>query len=159
MISFSTHSTSTSLHLYVSIFQPCTWSKIKLIPYTASPPLSEDINNITDSSTRFDDSWLRCAAWLSCCLESHKSCNMESLPESAGPTRFIDIGSEAQVPRLCYSAEVKSGKPKYVTLSHCWGSLPLPKLTAKTHDGLTNGIDIGVLPKSFQDAILFTRRL
>jgi len=39
------------------------------------------------------------------------------------------------------------------------GSLQLLKLTASKKDSLVNGIDIARLPKTFQDAIQFTKRL
>jgi Heterokaryon incompatibility protein (HET) len=120
---------------------------------------SEDGSGHADSSTGSEASWLRRVAWLSHCVTSHNWCNMGGSPWSAAPTRFIDVGSETQEPRLCYSADVETAKPKYVTLSHCWGSLPLPKLTASTHNGLVNGIDIETLPATFQEAIQFTRRL
>jgi hypothetical protein len=121
--------------------------------------LPESSDNHSDGSTGSEASWQRSSAWLSLCTATHKSCNVERLPGSVIPTRFIDVGSESQAPRLCYSAEIKTPDPKYVTLSHCWGSLQLPKLTASTHDSLVNGIDIESLPKTFQDAIQFTRRL
>jgi hypothetical protein len=78
---------------------------------------------------------------------------------SHAPSRLIDVSSATQVPRLCYSTEGKTGGSKYVTLSHCWGSLQMTKLTASTHDELVKGINLQTLPKSFQGAIKFTRRL
>lgn len=51
---------------------------------------------------------------------------------------------------------------KYVTLSHCWGKTKSPLLltqeTYASHTSL-NGIPVSQLPRTFQDAIMVTRKL
>ncbi|KAL1655901.1 hypothetical protein SLS61_001464 [Didymella pomorum] len=50
---------------------------------------------------------------------------------------------------------------RYVTLSHCWGQgvTEQHKLTSRNIDAMKEGIRIGDLPQTFQDAIAFAARL
>jgi hypothetical protein len=50
-------------------------------------------------------------------------------------------------------------KGHYVTLSHCWGAASFIKLTESNLDRLKKSINIKDLPKTFEDAIRFARRL
>ena len=51
--------------------------------------------------------------------------------------------------------------PRYVTLSHCWGQgvTDQHKLTSSNLDTMKEGIGLGNLPQTFQDAITFAARL
>ena len=75
------------------------------------------------------------------------------------PTRVIDVGSaEEDTVRLCEDVE-STTLGAYTVLSHCWGKDPchlmLTKATAKM---LRKGISTSRLPKTFQDAIIVTRK-
>ncbi|KAF3042819.1 hypothetical protein E8E11_001858 [Didymella keratinophila] len=50
---------------------------------------------------------------------------------------------------------------RYVTLSHCWGQgvTEQHKLTSRNIDAMKEGIRLGDLPQTFQDAITFAARL
>ena len=48
---------------------------------------------------------------------------------------------------------------KYVTLSHCWGQTKILILEEHTLETMTHGIDWLRLPRTFQDAMIVTRRL
>jgi hypothetical protein len=48
---------------------------------------------------------------------------------------------------------------EYVCLSHCWGDRKPFTLNSETQFALAEGINMMALPKTFQDAILVTRRL
>lgn len=74
------------------------------------------------------------------------------------PTRLLDVGDSDHPIRLWESAS--SAKGEYACLSHCWGSHQLLRtlignLEAFKHDG----IPWDQLPKTFQEAITFTRSL
>jgi hypothetical protein len=50
-------------------------------------------------------------------------------------------------------------KPKYLTLSHCWGGANIIKLLSANVSSFKDSIPLAVLPKTFKDAIVITRRL
>jgi hypothetical protein len=47
----------------------------------------------------------------------------------------------------------------YVTLSHCWGFIPIFTLKSTSYHELKSGFQISLLSKTFQDAIAVTRAL
>lgn len=91
------------------------------------------------------------------CVENHSACaNHLEMPL---PTRVIDVNHQDDKVRVI---ETKGQQGKYVTLSHCWGDQKLmnTKLTAETFDEYTtDGIPIDTFPRTFQDAIEYTRKL
>lgn len=50
-------------------------------------------------------------------------------------------------------------KGHYVTLSHCWGGASFTKLTERNLEDFKKAISLKDLPKTFEDAIRFARRL
>ena len=48
---------------------------------------------------------------------------------------------------------------KYVALSHCWGQTKILILEDHMLETMTHGIDWSQLPRTFQDAMIVTRRL
>ncbi len=52
-----------------------------------------------------------------------------------------------------------SSSSRYMTLSHCWGQLHIKRLETATLDQMCDGINLDELPRTFQDAIKFTRAL
>ncbi|KAH8648307.1 heterokaryon incompatibility protein-domain-containing protein, partial [Tricladium varicosporioides] len=92
--------------------------------------------------------------WSKACSSSHSKCRQSSAPL---PTRIIDVGCLPEdIPRLC-SGENRSDP--YCALSHCWGSSqPLRTTKATLHEG-ESGIAWHLLPQTFQDAMIVTRRL
>ena len=48
---------------------------------------------------------------------------------------------------------------KYIALSHCWGQTKVLVLMEHMLESMTRGIDWLRLPRTFQDAIVVTRRL
>ena len=94
--------------------------------------------------------------WHQQCLATHKTCPPDQ--EYPLPTRVLDLGSpdQSQDPYLLLT-QGRIGK--YVALSHCWGGeLPLSTVT-NTLESRQAGIPFGEFPKSFQDAIVITKRL
>lgn len=129
---------------------------------------SRDIDGfeVRDSnSTASLSSWTICTNWLSECASGHTICKAKVFEDQRLPTRLISVGSRDSLPKLLNSeeislAEIEAGV-KYITLSHCWGLTmdPKSKLTSATEHQFRNGIKMGQLSRTFQDAITVTRRL
>src|SRR5450756_303615 len=92
--------------------------------------------------------------WLKECLSTHAGCQKPL--ETKPPTRVIDIGPGGEYPSLL----VTDGDiTKYVTLSHCWGKATLLTTTNSSLADRVAGIAMGLLPRTFQDAIRVTHLL
>ncbi|KAF1954676.1 HET-domain-containing protein [Byssothecium circinans] len=102
--------------------------------------------------------------WLSSCLSTHSTCRPLKPTRSQffTPTRLVRIGTPThdyiQVVTYPHSESTPASTP-YVTLSHCWGSIPTFTLTSTSYPDLKSGIRISLLSKTFQDAIAVTRAL
>lgn len=106
------------------------------------------------------------ASWvkqkLDVCLTTHKECS--SLREEyLLPTRLIDLrplGPTGNV-KLIERSNVPSGS-RYAALSYVWGDPELQRQSMTTRPTLKNrlrGVVFSSLPKTIQDAIIFTREL
>jgi hypothetical protein len=84
----------------------------------------------------------------------------ESIMARQLPARLIDVGAEfaTNPPRLCNTGEMAE-IVEYMTLSHCWGKLSIFTLNKTNFKALQDVILVDQLPKTFQDAILITRRM
>jgi len=94
------------------------------------------------------------------CCDEDKNC--ESPAEAELPTRILDIGSHEKEDDIKTVALLESSgkQAQYACLSHCWGDPELiTKTTAETLASYKKGIALTALPKTFQEAILFTHRL
>jgi hypothetical protein len=98
--------------------------------------------------------------WIRCC-DSDDQCYAKHLDFL--PTRLLDITDiDSGIIRLLTHGRDYTGPGRYVALSHRWG---LPQQHAKfctyksNIEGLTRGIDVARLPKTFQDAVHVTRGL
>jgi hypothetical protein len=86
-----------------------------------------------------------------CC--AHKQCLTRG--QAKAPTRLIDVADG----RIRLDASPTQSQP-YIALSHCWGSITgLPKATKSNLGLLQKEIKWTDLTKTFQDAIVLTRRL
>lgn len=92
--------------------------------------------------------------WLAECSDTHTLCNKRHSEEM--PTRLLKVDMECV--RLVLTKELGT-IPHYATLSHCWGRLEFLKLTQDTVQSLMTRVPTEKLPKSFQDAIVATKRL
>lgn len=107
--------------------------------------------------------------WMYTCVSLHQSCrkgfgnlNDDDVRSHAWyPTRLLDVSHErddgCQVTLILSSEEQVQGR--YVSLSHCWGSVMPIRLLKSNIDSFMNGIELEALPKTFQDAIVVTRHL
>jgi hypothetical protein len=77
-------------------------------------------------------------------------------PERA---RQKDDTKDSEYVRLVSKDEEPGMRGLYVTLSHCWGGASFTKLTEEKIDDFKKAINLKDLPKTFEDAIRFARRL
>jgi hypothetical protein len=79
------------------------------------------------------------------------------VPNSVLPPRVINVGeSNLREPFLEVTTR-ESGR--YIALSHCWGSNPLIRTTKETLAQHQRQLPLDSLPKTFQDAVIITRKL
>lgn len=118
----------------------------------------ESINpNPISGNTGSPSTWSLIQAWIATCTEDHSCCTGAADSLTRLPTRVLDVQSE-ESPRLVITHS--SMEPdRYTTLSHCWGSgMPLRLLTNNI-DEFQTGISPSQLCKTFNDAIIVTRKL
>ncbi|KAF2787239.1 HET-domain-containing protein [Melanomma pulvis-pyrius CBS 109.77] len=127
-------------------------------PITAIP-VSTSISGDTDSEKSFQ----RVIEWLNNCLTNHNTlCPTFGLVLNPLPARVLDLGpfpdgnGKDDVRLLQTSTEIGY----YACLSHCWGTGTRPLETTRDTFSLHEvGIELAALPKTFQEAVTFTRRL
>ncbi|KAI0022587.1 HET-domain-containing protein [Xylariomycetidae sp. FL0641] len=94
---------------------------------------------------------------LSTCLRSHGACRVQN--DLYLPTRLVFTGQKANEVRLVDRLEIPQGS-RYLALSHCWGSLVPECLTLRSNiQSQRRNIPWKSLPKTFQEAIIFARKL
>jgi hypothetical protein len=98
--------------------------------------------------------------WYNDCLQNHALCNGDPTRSTYCPTRLLDIGVDTKQNTIVL---IEPGTHEitlpYMTLSHCWGSVPLLQHTALTGPLLRSGIALLSLPPTFQEAIKVAKHL
>jgi hypothetical protein len=84
----------------------------------------------------------------------HPSCT--STNDSRLPIRVIDVGISGEIPKLYVT---HSEKARYIALSHCWGSHQIITRKKITLENRKQGIEWTDHSKTFQDAVIITRKL
>ncbi|RFU80686.1 het-domain-containing [Trichoderma arundinaceum] len=139
-----------------------------LLPYSAvrsKPHRSESTGS--DAAAEWTLKQLqRCESNHPSCWPSNKESKRSNLVEL--PTRVIDIGDDtvdSSASSLCLR-ETRGGHGNYACLSHCWGlkdSDSVNQRPLETTEGnlasFLERIPYEMLPKSFQEAVIFTRKL
>jgi hypothetical protein len=95
--------------------------------------------------------------WLRACEESHNNCAVGQA--TSLPTRVLDLGTYGDGTEDMHLYESHGETGSFGTLSHCWGSIQPPKTTNATIGARKAGIQFTELPKTFQDAVVFCRKL
>ncbi|KAK8127355.1 hypothetical protein PG984_008463 [Apiospora sp. TS-2023a] len=105
-------------------------------------------------------------AWLDHCRTAHSGrC---AVPESPSwvPKRLVDLSTLAEGRVVVRETEPLPGpKPRFVTLSHCWGGPGGPQMIRLLPDNRdvfadpARGIQVEQLPRNFQDAVEIARLL
>jgi len=96
---------------------------------------------------------------LFACSQEHELCRT---PEDTPlPTRVLDLGAvgNPESKEAIRLFETGHQRTPYVCLSHCWGSSHIIRTTANNIQSHKEGINIMSLPRTFKDAVDFTRRL
>ncbi|KAK3489734.1 heterokaryon incompatibility protein-domain-containing protein [Neurospora crassa] len=109
--------------------------------------------------------------WIANCQLNHTKCN--NVTKNFLPTRLLDVEafSNGRSPKLeddiklvrSASDQIQKGgsAPQYITLSHCWGP-PERRPITTTRASLSvrmERISFSELPRTFQDAVVLTRKL
>lgn len=91
------------------------------------------------------------------CKFHHKQCQRGPKGTLWYPTRLVEVQDDGDA-RLVETSETTPDGP-YVTLSHCWGTSPIITTTTTNIDRFKKNIPLLDLPKTFRDAIQFTKRI
>lgn len=106
--------------------------------------------------------------WLGSCMASHPACRIMQHAEPwtsllaetpVLPTRVVDVGPGASTTPYLRLLETQGKQAMYLTLSHCWGTIPITTTTSSNLEAHKMAISFDSLPLNFQHAIEFTRRL
>lgn len=99
-------------------------------------------------------------SWIACCSGTHRECS--AFTTSVRPTRLLDLEAPygPEFVKLVQGDSIPQNA-KFMTLSHCWGTSTSQdyNLTSNNLKQYTDAISVGVLPKTFVDAIAVTRIL
>ncbi|KAE8447295.1 hypothetical protein EG329_010853 [Mollisiaceae sp. DMI_Dod_QoI] len=123
-----------------------------------------DIQPLTHAGTCTSPptSWALIEEWIRTCNESHSLCSA-AIHNNRNwyPTRLLHINETSDQVNIIITADVSMAEgEKYMTLSHCWGKeqQPLRLLKNNMHE-LKKDIAPHTLPKTYQDAVLVTKKL
>lgn len=127
----------------------CSWLRQIHLGFAAVPP------GDTSSEACFG----RAQEWLRHCLTQHNRYILRASSQSRLPKRIIDVSPlDADGSVRLLEAEDEEGH--YLCLSHCWGQSVLLVKTLKSNNfDWKCKLPWSVLPKTFQDAIIFARWL
>ena len=110
-----------------------------------------------DICSRTLETSLRCASnWLTTCLGTHEKCREDQVLKRSGyvPTRLLQIGYPSHdMVRLRTHGELTRTQLQYATISHCWGTSSVFKLTSTSMPDLKQGIAVSELSQVVQDTI------
>lgn len=99
---------------------------------------------------------------MSTCLKNHPRCGRSS---SRGlyayhPTRLLDLQpNQPNVQLRLRTTHKDPPETAYMTVSHCWGTVEVLKLSRSNFEYLEAGFKLTELPRSFREAIQITREL
>lgn len=129
-------------------------------------PLATSISGNTDSQISLETA----RTWLERCDRDHEGCK-SSGARTSWPARLLDLSginveSRIGIVRLVNTASIlvtddasQDDDLRYACLSHCWGKIRLLTTEFANLEEHMAGISIDLLPKSFREAILFTKSL
>ncbi|KAI9148800.1 hypothetical protein HJFPF1_10842 [Paramyrothecium foliicola] len=117
--------------------------------FFANLPIARDIEAVPSGKHTLG----QILAWDTKCQQSHPKCQRQ-IPRL--PSRVLDVRIVDGKCRLHLSHGTRDN---YMTLSHCWGKLPILTTLSSNIDTHLHGIELQSLPKTFQDAIQLSARL
>lgn len=116
----------------------------------------------TSLNTESEASLNQALRWVDNCVSNHPSCNKNGHEKFQGqyPARFIEVGSVGSLTvKICETTGMNFRGQRYTTLSHCWGNSVPTRLLLENYDSRLKGFALAELPRTFQEAIVVTRRL
>lgn len=111
-----------------------------------------------DSITQSDDTFKFVSHWLADCLRNHSKCQSRSPGSTELPTRVVDVGPSDGSRQPCLYISQGRSAP-CICLSHCWGKTATTVTTKENIAIYQDQIPLLSMPKTFQDAVMATRRL
>lgn len=139
----------TGLTYYVKTAQDAQIVDQAVGKFFLHPPLGRAIEAVPSGQLTLE----QILAWDADCQRLHPKCQRKT-PRL--PSRVIDV---RLVNGECRLDESKGAHANYMTLSHCWGKLPILTTKKGNINAHIQGIPLKALPKTFQDAILITAQL
>jgi len=103
-------------------------------------------------------SFERAIEWLKICCNNHGSLCGGLKNDRQLPNRVLDLGLPGRSSDV-FVYETSNEIGCYACLSHCWGKSRPLKTTSETLVQHKQGILWDIIPKTFQDAITFSRRM
>ncbi|KAK7955892.1 uncharacterized protein PG986_005114 [Apiospora aurea] len=119
-------------------------------------PAPKKVGSRLGRSTGDDETFGVAKRWLGKCLKEHQLCaENDDAARVLRPKRLLRLEDTISL----VDSAVAAGQD-YVALSHCWGRQVLvPRLLGETEAELRAGVGLSYLPKTFQDAVLITKKL
>ncbi|KIW02620.1 uncharacterized protein PV09_06065 [Verruconis gallopava] len=128
------------LDLFVEANTTCPWSTVRVGVPTSGNTISHESFDLV--RTWFDD-----------CLKNHKHCRFSKLVQA--PPRLLDLYAVQPNVVLCEPSHLV----KYICLSHCWGDSRAVTTTLDNVSSFKSAIVFSNLPRTFQEAVIFTRKM
>jgi hypothetical protein len=100
--------------------------------------------------------------YLRRCLIHHSGCAYVRARSRAVPKRLLDISPNSYTIRVCLTDSITKNSCsdlEYMTLSHCWETTSIIRLTEANLPDFEQSILFANLPQTFQDAVVVTRSL
>ncbi|KAI1074531.1 heterokaryon incompatibility protein-domain-containing protein [Whalleya microplaca] len=138
-----------AFHRSFALFCPSEFCEVE-----ALRPIPKAPRTCIDTSTQASSLWAKDQ------IESHQHCWESQVTGSYSvPTRLIDVNPDDLDGDVRLVENVPSGS-RYAALSYCWGGhQPACQTTPSRLQGHKNRMAWSTFPKTFQDAVIFTRRL
>lgn len=148
---------------HIAFTKQQAWSKIAELDVN---PEEQDYTNEERTTSYLncsDATLLQIAQWMGECLTSHSKCSkIQTVTATRDilPLRLLDLAPALHTDLI----KLESSKPLpvhtvYVTLSHCWGGHCKTSLTTSSLAKFQTGIHLNTLPRTFQEAVILTRKL
>ncbi|PVH76824.1 HET-domain-containing protein [Cadophora sp. DSE1049] len=113
--------------------------------------------NCISSKLWLSDLIAKVSAWIQNCDSKHRHCRVPQCPVL--PSRVIDVGFLDSYDDIKLVSS-HGNSARYLALSYCWGTgTTMIQTTFSSLATWTEGIPWQRLPKTFQDAIIITRKL
>ncbi|KAF4451150.1 hypothetical protein F53441_5849 [Fusarium austroafricanum] len=153
--------------IYTLPGSPCPWPTIGPSmnierPDWSLPPEIGGFAKHVEPDPTSQSSFDRVKSWIKTCKENHTICTEgEASSKPQLPKRVIDIGPETNdgIHIFVHDDAAQQIREPYIALSHCWGKTQHLISTKATLDDWKQNIPFGRFAKTFQDAIIISRKL